>query len=70
MAMDMNMFVRIDNSKSSCVDRCEHESKEFSLRTPGFYTTYKKLYIDIHISIAQKDICTYRHITTILACTC
>ena len=47
-----------------------YESKEFSLRTPGFYTTYKKLYIDIHISIAQKDICTYRHITNILACTC
>ena len=39
MATDMNMFVWIDNSRSSSVDRCEHESRELSLRTPVCYTT-------------------------------
>ena len=38
MATDMNMFVEIDNCKSSSVDRCEHESRELSLRTPVCYT--------------------------------
>ena len=39
MATDMNMFVWIDNCRSSSVDRCEHESRELSLRTPVCYTT-------------------------------
>ena len=49
MATDMNMFVMIDICRSSCVDRCEHESRELSLRTPVCYTTYRHIYIYIYI---------------------
>ena len=39
MATDINMFVWIDNCRSSTVDRSEHASRELSLRTPVCYTT-------------------------------
>ena len=51
MATDMNMFVMIDICRSSCVDRCEHESRELSLRTPVCYITYRHIYVYIYIYI-------------------